>query len=112
MSHLPTYYLCLFIRLRAGNNILNPDSHCDQIIPLFGSHFKLQAVSWYMPKNPVGHHGWGRKKILQFRSSKTVFPTIFHNILFKNIAFFYSKFHSLTLKKPSFSQCVLIQVKV
>ena len=35
----------------AGNNILNPGGHRDQIIPLFGSHFKLRAVSWYMPKN-------------------------------------------------------------
>ena len=41
-----------------GNNILDPVGHCDQIIPLFGGHFKFRAVSWYMPKNPVGHRGW------------------------------------------------------
>ena len=70
----------------AGNNILNPDGHHDQIIPLFGGHFKFRAVSWCMPKNPVGHHGWEIKKILQFRSSKTAFSAIFHNIIFKNIA--------------------------
>ena len=73
----------------AGNNILNPDSHWGQIIPLFGGHFKFRAVSWYMPKNPVGRYGWEMKKILQFRSSKTTFPAIFHNILFKNIASFF-----------------------
>ena len=72
----------------AGNNILNHSGHRDQAIPLFGGHFKFQTVSWYMPKNPVGHHGWETKKILQFRLSKTAFPAIFHNILFKNIAFF------------------------
>ena len=72
----------------AGNNILNPGGYRDQIIPLFGGHFKFRAVSWYMPKNPVSHHGWETKKILEFRSSKTAFPAIFHNILFQNIASF------------------------
>ena len=72
-----------------GNNILNLGSHCDQIISLFGGHFKFWAASWYVPKNPVGYHGWETKKILQFRSSKTAFPAIFHDILFKNIASFY-----------------------
>ena len=85
-----------------GNNILNPGCHHYQIISLFGGHFKFPALSWYIPKNPVGHNGWEMKKMLQFRSSKTTF----HNILFKNIAPFFSKFCLLTLKKPSFSQCV------
>ena len=73
----------------AGNNILNPGSHCDQIIPFFGGHFKFSALSWYMPENPVSHHGWETNKILQFRSSKSAFPAIFLNILFKNIASFH-----------------------
>ena len=72
----------------AGNNILTPGGHCDQIIPLCGSHFKFQAVSWYMSKNPVSHHGWEKKKILQFRLSKTAFLVIFHNNLLKNSVFF------------------------
>ena len=29
---------------------LNPWGHCDQIILLFGSHFKFRVVSWYMPE--------------------------------------------------------------
>ena len=73
----------------AGNNILNPGGYRDQIIPLYGGHFKLQAVSWCMPINPVGHHGWEKKNIFQYRSSKTAFPAIFHNILVKNIASFF-----------------------
>ena len=73
----------------AGNNILNPGGYRDQIIPLFGGYFKFRAVSWCMPKNPVGHIGWETKKILQFRSSKTALPAIFHNTLFKNIASFF-----------------------
>ena len=73
----------------SGNNILNPGGYRDQIIPLFGSNFKFCAVSWYIPKNPVRQHGWETKKILQFRSSKTAFPAIFHKILFKNIASFF-----------------------
>ena len=73
----------------AENNILNPGSHRDQIIPLFRSHFKFQALSWYMSRNPVSHHGWEKKKILQFILSKTAFPVIFHNILLKNIVSFF-----------------------
>ena len=71
----------------AGNNILNPGSHRDQITPLFGGHFKFWAVSCYMPKNHVSHHGWEMKKILQPRLSKTAFPALFHNILIRNIFF-------------------------
>ena len=56
----------------AGNNILNPSSHRDQMIPLFSGHFKFQAVSWYLPKN----------------QPKTAFPAIFHDILLQNIASF------------------------
>ena len=67
----------------AGNKTLNPGSHRDQIIPLFGGYFKFRAISWYMRKNPVGHHGSETKKILQFRSSNTTFLAIFHNTLFK-----------------------------
>ena len=73
----------------AGNNILNPGSHRDQIIPLFDGHFKFREVRWYMPKSPVGQHGWETKKILQFRSSKKAFAAIFHNIILKNIAPFF-----------------------
>ena len=81
--------ICNHHRNSAGNNILNPGGHRDQIIPLFGSHFKFQTVSWYMSKNPVSHHGWETKKILQFRLSKTAFPVIFHDILLKNIVSFF-----------------------
>ena len=81
--------ICNHHRNSAGNNILNPGGRRDQIIPLFDGHFKFRAVSWYMPKNPVGYHGWETKNILQFRLSKTAFPAIFQNILFKNIASFF-----------------------
>ena len=43
-----SWVLPLLVRHSAQNNILNPGSHPDQIIPLFSSHFKFQAVSWYM----------------------------------------------------------------
>ena len=69
----------------AGNNILNPGSHHDQIILLLGGQFKFQTFSWYMPKNPVGHHGWETKKILQFRSSKTAFFQRFFTIFYSKI---------------------------
>ena len=79
--------------ISAGNNILNPNGHHDQIILLFGiisnSRQSVGICRLYVPKNPVSHHGWQTKKILQFRSSKTVFPVIFLNILFKNIAPFF-----------------------
>ena len=69
----------------AKNNILNPGSHRDHIIPLFGGHFKIWVVSLYMPKNPVSHHGWETKKILQFGLSKTAFSAIFHTIFYSKI---------------------------
>ena len=60
MTNISNMFLAQYWRLEisAGNNILNPGGHHDQIIPLFSSHFKFPVVSWYMPKNPVGHHHW------------------------------------------------------
>ena len=73
------------VRLVWDVNILNPGSHRDHIIPLFGGHFKIWVVSLYMPKNPVSHHGWETKKILQFGLSKTAFSAIFHTIFYSKI---------------------------
>ena len=83
----------LLHHISAGSNILNPNSHRDQIIPLFGiisnSKQSVGICRLYILKNPFSHHGWETKKILQFRSSKTAFPVIFLNVLFKNIAPFF-----------------------
>ena len=48
---------------------------------------------------------------MQFWLSKTVFSAIFHNILFQIQHLFSSKFCLLTLKKPSFSQCIFDKSK-
>ena len=59
------------------NKILNPSSHCDQIIPLFGGHFKFLAVSWYMPKNPVATTVGRQRKFCNLDRLKQPFQQFF-----------------------------------
>ena len=54
-----------------GNSILNTGGNHDQIIPL-STVIEI-----------------GRQRKLQFRSSKTAFPAIFHNILLKKYCIFF-----------------------